>query len=112
MIPGANPRQLKQMMRQMGISQEDLDATEVIIKTPTKKLVFKNPSIQKVSMQGQVTFQLAGDFSEEDLDVKVTISNDDIQTVVEQAGVSEDEARKALEESKGDIAQAIVNLSE
>lgn len=112
MIPGANPRQLKQMMRQMGISQEDIDATQVIIKTPSKNYVFDSPSVQKVSMQGQITFQLSGDFTQQEVEVEAKISADDISTVAEQAGVSKDEARMALEESKGDIAQAIVNLSE
>ncbi len=111
MIPGVNPRQLKAMMRQMGMSQEDLDAQEVIIKTGDKILKFSNPQIQKVVMQGQTTFQLSGDYEEIEDVAKVEISQDDIETVSEQAGVSKDDARKALENAQGDIAQAIVDLS-
>lgn len=112
MIPGVNPRQLKQMMKQMGMSQEDVDATQVIIKTPTKEYIFENPSVQKVVMQGQTTFQLSGDFSENEAQVSISISEDDINMVMEQAGVSKDEAMKALENTNGDIAEAIVNLSQ
>lgn len=112
MIPGVNPRQLQQMMRQMGMSQEELDATQVIIKTPAKTLIFDNPSVQKITMQGQTTFQLGGDFREEVEALKVEVSDEDIKMVSEQAGVSKDEARKALDEVNGDIAQAIVNLTE
>ena len=112
MIPGVNPRQLKQMMRQMGMSQEDIDSVEVIIKTNDKEYIFNSPNVQKVTMQGQTTFQIMGDYEIRDRDFEVKINEDDIKTVCEQAGVSEDEARKALDKTKGDIAQAIINLTE
>lgn len=113
MIPGVDPRQLKAMMRQMGMSQEDIDAKEVIIKTSSGKvLVFNNPSVQKVTMKGQTTFQLEGSYVEEEEKVQVSISKDDIETVCEQAGVSVDVAKKALEKFNGDIAEAIVSLSD
>lgn len=111
MIPGVNPRQMQHMMRQLGMSQEELDASEVIIKTKSGKiLVFEEPSVQKVTMQGQTTFQLSGEYTEKEEELKIEISQDDIDMVSEQAGVSKDEARKALETTKGDIAEAIVTL--
>ena len=111
MIPGVNPRQVQQMMKQLGMSQEEMDATCVIIKTPSKTLVFDNPSVQKISMRNQTTFQLSGDFREEENMVEISISDDDVNVVCEQAGVSDEKARKALERAEGDIAQAIVNLN-
>ena len=111
MIPGVNPRQVQQMMRQMGMSQEELSATQVIIKTSDKTYTFDNPSVQKISMQGQTTFQLSGDFTEDTPKLEVNISEDDIKMVSEQAGVSETQAKEALEKTSGDIAEAIVNLS-
>ncbi len=99
-------------MRQMGMSQSDIDATQVIIKTKSgKQLVFENPSVQKITMQGQTTFQLSGDYEEVEESAQISISDEDVNMVAEQAGVSKDEARKALEESNGDIAEAIVKLS-
>jgi nascent polypeptide-associated complex subunit alpha len=112
MIPGVNPRQLKAMMRQMGMSQEDLDATQVIIKTPTKEYIFSNPQVQKIVMQGQTTFQLMGDYVEQEASVEVSINEDDIEMVSSQAGVSKEEAKEALEKNNGDIAQAIVSLTQ
>lgn len=112
MIPGVNPRQLKQMMKQMGMSQEDIDAVEVRIKTKDKVYVFENPEVQKVVMQGNTSFQIVGSYTEEDLEVKVSISDDDVEVVSGQANVSKEEAKKALEDANGDIAQAIVSLSE
>lgn len=110
MIPGVNPRQVQQMMRQMGMSQEDIDASCVIIKTSKGDLVFNNPSIQKIKMQGQETFQLSGSYELVEDKIEVVISEDDINTVVDAANVSKEVARSALEKSGGDIAQAIVDL--
>ncbi len=94
------------------MSQSDIDATQVIIKTKSgKQLVFENPSVQKITMQGQTTFQLSGDYEEVEESAQISISDEDVNMVAEQAGVSKDEARKALEESNGDIAEAIVKLS-
>ena len=112
MIPGVNPRQLKAMMRQMGMSQDSLDATQVIIKTSTSTFIFDNPQVEKISMQGQTSFQVQGEFREVEEEVKVSISQDDIDMVKEQVQVSEEKARQALENANGDIAQAILDLSE
>jgi len=105
-MPGMNPRQMNKMMQKMGVKQEEIDASEVIIKTPEKNLVIKNPSVTKVDMMGQKTFQIMGKISEES-----QISEEDINTVAEQANVSKEEAKEALEKSNGDLAEAIVSFS-
>ena len=74
MIPGVDPRQLKAMMRQMGMSQEDISATKVIIETPDKTFVFENPNVQKVVMQGQTSFQIIGDYSTTEPALEINIS--------------------------------------
>ncbi len=99
------------MMRQMGMSQEELKANKVIIETEGKTYIFENPQVQKIVMQGQTSFQITGNYKEEIEKITIDISEDDIKLVSEQAGVSIEDARKALEKSNGDIAQAIVNLS-
>jgi nascent polypeptide-associated complex subunit alpha len=110
MIPGVNPRQLKQMMRQLGMSQEDIEALKVIIETPNERYVFENPSVQKVTMQGQTTFQVVGDYSKEEIEEKFEITDDDINMVVDSTGVSKEKAKEVLEKVKGDIAKAILEL--
>lgn len=95
-------------MKKMGIRQEDIDASEVIIKTPEKNIIIRNPEVSKINMGGQETFQIAGDVSEEAAEPE--ISKEDLQTVMEQADCSEEEARDALEESRGDLAEAILKL--
>ena len=112
MMPGMNPRKVQQMMKQMGIQQVDVPATEVIIKTEEKEIIITNPSVQKVNMMGNENFQISGDIEERELSTTPEISEEDVKTVMEQANVSEAEAKSALEESEGDLAEAIMKLKE
>lgn len=100
-----NPQMVKQAMKKLGIKQEEIEASQVIIKTQDKNIIISNPNVTKINMQGQETFQIIGDVSEES-----PITNDDIKTVAEQAKVSEKEAKKALEKHNGDLAEAILSL--
>jgi nascent polypeptide-associated complex subunit alpha len=114
MMPNVNPRQMKQMMQRMGIQQQDVDADEVIIRCKDHKIVIRNPSVQKVNMMGQKSYQISGEEEIEKLDSedkKAEISQDDIYTVVQQANVSEEEAKKALDDTEGNIAEAILLLT-
>ena len=112
MIPGINPRHAKQMMKKMGMQQEDLEATEVIIRTPDKEIVFSQPSVAKVKMMGQETWQISGDFEERAIDSSPEINEEDVKTVMEQADVSEDAAKEAIDKHSGDLAAAIMELKE
>lgn len=95
-------------MKQMGMSQEEIPASRVIIeKTDDTKIIIENPSVTKIKMQGQETFQVVGDVKEED----VGISPDDIKTVMEKTGVSEEKASASLEKTQ-DLAESILELNE
>ena len=102
-----NPKAVKQAMKKMGIKQEEIDAIEVVIKTSDKNIIIRNPSIQKVNMMGEDSFQISGQVSEES-----PIKEDDINTVMEQANCSKEEALDALNKSNGDLAEAIMSLQE
>ena len=108
MIPGINPKQLKQAMKQLGMKQEEIDAKEVIIRTSEKQLVIKNPSVVRINMMGQDSFQVTGEVNEESLE---KWKKEDIDMVSKQAGVNYEKARKALEK-EGDIAGAILALQQ
>jgi nascent polypeptide-associated complex subunit alpha len=103
---------MQQAMKRMGISQVDVPANEVIIRQDDKELVIANPQVAKVSMMGQETYQVVGEAVERSLSTEPDISEDDIKTVMEQASVDEETAKKAIEETNGDLAEAIVKLSE
>jgi nascent polypeptide-associated complex subunit alpha len=111
MMPGnINPRQMNQMMRKLGISVKNIDNVEkIIIQTDSKEYVFKDAEVTVMDAKGQKTYQITGnpiirDRSDDTL-------KEDIKLVVDQTGKSEEEAKKALEDSNGDIAEAILKLS-
>ncbi len=106
MFGGLDPKKMQAVMKQMGISQEEIDAEKVIIeKSDGNKIIINNPSVTKIKMQGQESFQIAGIISEES-----SISKDDIKTIIEKTGCSEKKARETLERT-GDLAEAILELS-
>jgi len=110
MLPGVNPRQMRQVMKKMGVQQEELDVKEVIFRMADKDLVISDPNVSKVNMMGQETFQVTGDLIERAQETTPNISNEDIQTVVDQTNCSKKEALKAIENHDGDLAEAIMSL--
>ena len=107
-----NPRKMQQMMKKMGIQQVDIPAQEVIIRTADKEIVIKNPQVAKVNMMGQQTYQVVGEAEERTISTTPDVTADDVKTVMEQAGVDEATAKKALEDNNADIAAAILSLKE
>lgn len=110
MIPGMNPKQMQQAMKKLGMQQTEIDAVQVIIKTREKQLVFSQPQVAKVVMMGQETYQIIGNPVEKPLSTEPEISDDDIKTVMEQAGVDRKTAESAIKKTKGDLAEAILSL--
>ena len=116
MMPGMgrmNPRMMKKLQKQLQNSTEEIDATEVIIRTKEKELYFSNPSVSAMNLMGQQTYQIVGETQERGLDGEdenTSIPNEDIALVASQAGVSQEEAKTALEECGGEPAEAIIKL--
>ena len=110
MFGGMDPKKMQAVMKQMGISQTDIDASKVIIeKSDGNRIIIEEPSVVKIKMQGQEQYQISGEAREESGE---KFSEDDIKTVMEKTGVSESKAKSALEKSDGDLAEAILELSE
>ncbi|MCK5300276.1 MAG: nascent polypeptide-associated complex protein [Thermoplasmatales archaeon] len=111
MMPGRiNPRQMNQMMKRLGINVKEIENVEkVIIQTGDKEYVFENVEVTIMDAQGQKTYQITG--NPKIIDRKEEIKEEDIKLVIEQTGKSEEEAIKALEETNGDIAEAIMKLT-
>ena len=121
MIPGGrvNPRQMRQAMKRMGIEQEELDGVEeVVIRTADKEYVIRNAAVTAITAQGQKIWQVMGepivrqraDAKKGEAGQPPTIPEEDVKLVAEKAGVSEEEARKALEACGGEPAEAIIQL--
>ncbi len=121
---GMNPRKMKQMMKQMGIDVDELDAERVVIETADGDLVFESPQVTRMDAQGQQTYQIVGEPEEVDdagagsadagdasaPDAAGAIPDDDVAIVAQRAEVPEAEAREALAATDGDLAAAIASL--
>jgi len=113
MIPGGmNPKQMKKIMKRMGIKSDEIAAEQVIIKCVDRDIIIDEPSVVKTVIQGQEMFQIQGKVreSETEADLSGSISQEDVDLVMAQARVNEEKAIAALEKSKGDLAQAIIDL--
>ncbi len=101
-----DPRQLQRMMKQMGINTEEVNANRVIIEQNDKIIILKNPKVVKIDAKGNVSFQITAT----EIETRENIPNEDIELVAKQANVDISTAKKALEETNGDVAEAIMKL--
>jgi len=123
---GLDSRKMQQMMKQMGIDIDELDAEEVIIRTADEELVFNNADVQRMDAKGQETYNVVGSPETRDrtdtADASGTASagseesddggipQDDIDLVAQRTGASPEQARDALEATDGDLAAAVERL--
>lgn len=109
-----NPREARRMMQRMGMGLEEMPGvTKVTFSMKGKNLVIADPQVTIMKVSGQTMYQVVGEAVEEKAEVsevKLEISDDDAQLVSAQTGASLEVARKALESSNGDLAQAIMML--
>lgn len=104
-------RQARRLMERMGIDMRQIDGVEeVIIRTASKEIHIKNPSVSEVNAQGNRIFQVMGDIEEFERERK-KYSEEDILLVQQQANVSRERAIAALEECDGEVARAILRLT-
>ncbi len=107
-----DPAAIKGMMKRMGIQSEEIEAEEVVIKCRDKNIVISNPSVLSIHMQGNTTFQIGGSIREESAE-KVEVAQDDIDLVKQKTGIDDEELiKKTLEDTRGNIAEAILKLKE
>lgn len=114
---------MERQMRRMGVDVKQLDdVTEVIIRFPDRELVLLEPQVVTMQSQEENVYQIIGQQEERSLTVSTeaatpavtvqTFSEEDVQLVASQANVSEDEAREALRNAEGNLAKAIIALTE
>lgn len=116
---------MERQMRRMGVDFQQLEAvTEVLIRFPDRELVLTEPQVVTMQGQGDNVYQIIGQAEERSLTVSseaeegvpkavaITFSEEDVQLVANQANVSEEEAREALRAAEGNLARAIIALTE
>lgn len=109
-MPGINPKQMKAAMRKMGMKMDEIENVEkVVVYTPSGNYVIENAQVVGITMQGQTSYQITGDTHFEE--AEIVIPDEDVELVAAQTGKSPEDARMALKECKGDMAEAILKLS-
>jgi len=120
MMPGigkVNPRQMKQAMKKMGITTEEIEnVQEVIIRTPALEYVIRNASVSVMGVQGQKTYQIMGETetrprsSQGSASPEPEMPSEDVELVMSQTGCDTATAVKALQSCGGQPAEAIIKI--
>ena len=107
MMPNVDPRQLKKMMRRMGMSVNEIEGVEkVLIRTRDKEYIFTDVAVSVMDVKGDKTYQISGNPK-----VIERLNEEDVALVIEKTGASIEDAQAALKKADGDLAQAILDLS-
>jgi len=105
-------RDMRRMLDKMGLNMQEMtNIEEVVIRTNSKEIFLIKPQVIEMKGKESTIFQIiAGDIEEKEREVP-TFSEEDIILVMQQASSSREKAVLALTDTKGDIAQAILNLT-
>ena len=113
---GGNPRQMAEIMRQLGMKSEELKASRVVIEMEDgARVIVSEPQVVQIEMKGTKSFQVSGEVSEESGSASsssggASQADSDLEIIVSQTGASKEQAQQALQKAGGDIAQAIMLL--
>ncbi len=106
-------------MRQMGVKMEEIrNVSKVVIFSEGGEIVITGPQVTKTRMMGQTMYQIAGGEEAQKASGEGAaagprpISEEDIDLVASQAMTSREKARQALIKTNGDIAEAIISLTQ
>jgi nascent polypeptide-associated complex subunit alpha len=111
MMRGGN-RDMRRMLDKMGLEMNDLGSIEeVIIKTETKEIFLLKPQVIEMKGKESTIFQVVASNIEEKQKDVLKFKEEDIVLVMQQANVLKEKAIQALTDARGDIAQAILNLT-
>ena len=107
MLPNMDPKKMQMMLKKLGMKVDNIPANQVIIKTESGDITIEDPQVIKTSVKGQIIFQVSGNVKEQ------KFSDEDIKLVMEQSGVKdEEEVKRVLQQTSGDIVEAIMKLKE
>jgi nascent polypeptide-associated complex subunit alpha len=111
MMRGGN-RDMRRMLDKMGLEMKEMgDIEEVVIRTETKELYLIKPQVIEMKGKDSTIFQVVATDIEERQKEVPSFKEEDVVLVMQQASVSKERAIQALIDSKGDLAQAIINLT-
>jgi len=105
MFQSLDPQKMQQMLKKMGMKMDNVPANQVIIKTDSGEITIDKPQVIKTTLRDQIIFQISGNVKEQ------SFSDEDVKLVMEQSGIKDEKkVKQALQETGGDIAEAIMKL--
>ncbi len=134
-----NPRKLRKMLKNLDISNLRLEEVPNVVRVEIvlrdgSRIVIDTPAVAKMNIGNLMVFQIQAQTSsirrEEkpqtaqlpmqnqsliiagESEMKKPYTDEDIELVIQETGCSREDAIKALEETKGDIAEAIMLIKE
>ena len=100
MLPNMNPKQMAQIMKQMGIKNEPVDALKVVVyKADGAQMLVEPAQVILVEMQGQKSLQVSGTFTESSGNPDDATPTD-LDLIMDETGCSKEEAEKALQQAR------------
>nr|BAJ47159.1 nascent polypeptide-associated complex subunit alpha [Candidatus Caldarchaeum subterraneum] len=114
-----SPREMRRaqerMLKNLGLNVEEMgQAEEVVIKLGERVITLRGPLVYAVKTGGEKIFQIIGgeEVAAQVVETKPVYepSEEDVSLVMAQTGASEEEAKKALLDSGGDLAKAILMI--
>ena len=108
-----NSRRARRMMKNMGLNMDEMpDINRVILQSPKREIIIEGAAVTSLNVQGQKMFQVTGGkITENSIEKKLEIPEEDVLLVSQQTGVSMERARVSLEEAEGDLAKAILMIT-
>ena len=116
---GMSSKSMRKAMGQMNV--EDIKGVEeIIIRMKDKEIVLTESEVQTMDMQGQEIYTITvgksttrkrtGNTETEEELPDFEVSENDIKLVMEQTKCDHDTAKKALQQTRGDLASAIMKI--
>jgi nascent polypeptide-associated complex subunit alpha len=113
-----NLRELRRMLKRYGVEVEELQGVkEVTISAEDYEIVIRDPQVAILNLGQQKVVQiLCSSLERVRRETREApgpvVAEEDVEFVVEQTGVSREEAARAIAEAGGDVARAIMILQE
>ncbi len=106
-----DPKKMESMMKQLGIKIEPLDGIEeIVLRGESKEIVVIPKDVKMINARDVKTLQIVVKTMEEREDF--SISEEDINILMEKGNLSYEDAKRILEKNKGDLAKALIEINE
>ena len=116
MLPGISSRQARRLLQKLGLQMKEFEGVkEVILRMEDgRELVVESPLVYQLASKDLSMLNIIGKLVERKAtaEEEISLSEEDVELIMQQTGASRDEAIQALIESGGDLAEAILKLQE